>query len=801
MTQHTNFIKALLLILTFISLPKTGWAQGQDKATVFGKVSSATGEVLIGVSVALKDANIGTTTDEKGQFRISGISAGNYVLTLSYIGFETQEQPIQLGESQNLELNLRLINKAFVMNSVEIVGKTATKEINEQPYAVTAISVKELQNSSSDAKEVLNRVSGVKVLEEGGLGSNLSFTLNGFSGDQVKFFLDGIPMDNFSSSLSLSDIPVNTIDRLEVYKGVVPVWLGTDALGGAVNIITNKKNNFLDASYSVGSFNTHRLSINGAYTNPTSGFTLRGTANYNYSDNNYKVWVPIKKGNNVIDSAEVKRFHDRYRSGTLKLETGWVDQKFADNFLFGIIATGNDKQVQTGATMSSVYGGITRNSQSIVPTLKYSKENLFLKGLNVSFSSAFNRTKSEVIDTLRGVQYNWLGEATYTPGSTDGELNRTFTTLTDNDFNSQFNTSYAFGPKVSLAFNYALSYFARESFDTENPDRIENKFPKSLTKQLAGLAFKFDPTEKWSTTVFGKFYYLNAKTSKQYDFAQDNQRIDAFESQKENIGYGIASTYFLLPKLQLKASYEHTYRMPWATEIFGDGLFTTPNPDLGPEQSNNVNAGAAYGFNLGPDHQFNLESSFIYRAANDLIYQVVKVASPETYYDNLSKTRTVGIEGGLRYRWRETFNMGGSMTFQDITDQADFVFNESYTNTGYQKNFQKDFRVPNIPYLFGNANAGLTFKNVLTEKSVWGINYYFNFVEQYFLSWAELGSRDFKKVIPRQYSHNLELSYSLKQGKYNITAECRNLTDALLYDKYYLQKPGRAFYLKLRYVL
>lgn len=801
MSQQIHFIKALVIILTFICFPKTGWAQNQDKASVSGRVSSAIGENLVGVTIGLKDANIGTITDTKGQFRISEISAGNYILTISYIGFETQEKSVQLRESQHLELNIQLVDKAFEMNRVEIVGKSVTKEINEQPYAVTAISVRELQNSSSDAKEVLNRVSGIKVLEEGGLGSNLSFNLNGFSGDQVKFFLDGLPMDNFSSSLSLSDIPVNTIDRIEVYKGVVPVWLGTDALGGAVNIITNKKNNYLDASYSVGSFNTHRVSLNGAYTHPASGFTFRGNANYNYSDNNYNVWVPITEGNNVVDSAEVERFHDRYRSGTVKLEAGWVNQKFADNLLFGVIASGNDKQVQTGATMSSVYGGLTRNSQSLVPTLKYSKDNLFFEGLNVSFSGAFNRTKSEIIDTLRGVEYNWLGEATYTPGSTDGELNRTFTILTDDDFNSQFNTSYTLSSKVSVTLNYALSYFGRESFDTENPDRIENKFPKSLTKQLAGLAFKFDPTDKWSTTVFGKFYFLDAKTSKQYNFAQENQRTDAFESQKEKVGYGAATTYFLLPKLQLKASYEHTYRMPWSNEIFGDGLFTTPNPDLGPEQSKNVNAGAAYGFNLGPDHQFNLESSLIYRAAQDLIYQVVKVASPETYYDNLSKTRTVGVEGSLRYRWRETFNVSGNFTFQDITDQAEFVFNESYTNTGYQKNFQQGFRVPNIPYLFGNANAGLTFKKCFYQKFGMGHQLQLQFCGAVFSELGRAWLQRYKKIIPRQSSHNLELSCSLKQGKYNIAAECRNLTNALLYDKYYLQKPGRAFYLKLRYVL
>lgn len=801
MLQQIQIIKTLFVLLALVCLSLAVSGQSLEKASISGKVSASSGEALAGVTVVLRETNLGAVTDAAGYFELSGIPPGTQVLVASFLGFEAQEKTVQLEASQHVEMNFSLREKSFEVKGVEVVGKSAARQVNEQPYAVTAVSTKEILNSTSDAKEVLNRVSGVKVLEEGGLGSNASFTLNGFTGDQVKFFLDGIPMDNLASSLRLSDIPVNTIERIEVYKGVVPVWLGTDALGGAVNIITNKKSRFLDASYSVGSFNTHRLSLNGAYTNSSNGFTLRGNINYNHSDNNYKVWVPIKEGNNIIDTAEVERFHDRYSSGTLMLETGWTGRKYADNLLLGIIASGNDKQVQTGATMSSVYGGITQNSRSIVPTLKYSKDNLFVKGLNVSLYSAYNYSRSEVVDTLSGVTYNWLGKATYSPGSRDGELSRTYTTLNDDDFNSQFNAGYALNPVHSLALNYSLSYFNREVFDSENPDRIENRFPKALSKQVLGLAYKVDPSDKWSTTLFGKFYHLKAETSKLYDFAQETQRVEALETSRQSMGYGLASSYFLLPGLQVKASYEHTYRMPWATEIFGDGLFVQPNPDLGPEQSDNLNAGAAYGFKLGQDHAVNLESSFIYRESKDLIYQVVRVASPETYYDNLSDTRTLGVEGSLRYSWRETLRLGGGVTFQDITDQADFIYNESYTNTGYQTNYQKGYRLPNIPYLFGNANAGLTFRNILLNESVWGINYYYNYVEQYFLSWAELGSKDSKKVIPSQSAHNLELSLSLKQGKYNISAECRNLTDARLYDKYYLQKPGRAFYLKLRFVL
>ena len=53
-------------------------------------------------------------------------------------------------------------------------------------------------------------------------------------------------------------------------------------------------------------------------------------------------------------------------------------------------------------------------------------------------------------------------------------------------------------------------------------------------------------------------------------------------------------------------------------------------------------------------------------------------------------------------------------------------------------------------------------------------------------------------VVPDQFSHNLTLTYSMQNGRYNFTLECRNLTDERLYDNFSLQKAGRAFYGKVR---
>ena len=89
----------------------------------------------------------------------------------------------------------------------------------------------------------------------------------------------------------------------------------------------------------------------------------------------------------------------------------------------------------------------------------------------------------------------------------------------------------------------------------------------------------------------------------------------------------------------------------------------------------------------------------------------------------------------------------------------------------------------------------------MSEKTDLFFNYYYRFTQEYFLSLSNLGDPGEKDIIPQQSSHSVELGYSLKNGKYNISVECRNLTDANLYDKYRLQKPGRAFYIKLRYQL
>lgn len=74
----------------------------------------------------------------------------------------------------------------------------------------------------------------MKLRESGGVGSDMQLMLDGFSGKHVKVFIDGVPQEGVGSSFGLNNIPVNFADRIEVYKGVVPVGFGTDAIGGVI---------------------------------------------------------------------------------------------------------------------------------------------------------------------------------------------------------------------------------------------------------------------------------------------------------------------------------------------------------------------------------------------------------------------------------------------------------------------------------------------------------------------------------------------------------------------------------------
>ena len=791
------------LFLIFFFAPLLLLSQNNDLCSLSGHIHSENAESLEGISVSLKGTSKGIYTDDKGYYKLDQISPGNYTVVIYGLGYSGQEKTITLKAGEEAIQNFKLKTETQTLETVSVYGRSEAKEVQLQAYNVTAVDARKLHNSTLDLSHALDRVSGVRIRESGGLGSSMSFTLNGFTGRQVRFFIDGIPMENFGSTFQLNSIPINLADRIEVYKGVVPIWLGSDALGGAVNIVTTSQPvSYLDASYSFGSFNTHRTAINAGYT-AKSGFTAQVNLFQNYSDNNYKVYMDIVdiQTSTMLGKKWVRRFHDKYRNEAIMASIGVVGKKYADKLLIGFTYGQNYSEIQSDARMYVPYGTPFQRGNTVMPTFRYTKKDLIVKGLDLTVSANYNLGYNQVVDTVNR-RYNWLGEYNNTfelLGIKGAERNRTMYRFNNNTGLAVATLNYRISPRNTITVSNTFNTFNRVGSDELTPENASYEQPRYNTKNVLGLGYKYDHNERWNSTIFAKYYHQQTKHSEAYTLntawgAEQHYRIK--QNIHKPLGYGVASTYFLLKNMQLKGSFERTYRLPEPEELFGDLVDLQGNADLRPETSYNFNLGLSYNFQINKVHKISIDGTAMYREVKDFIRTTLAPNQNRYFTENRDMVKNQSVEGEIRYSYKKFFTSGFNITYQNLRNHTMYEPNETKVSDAYKA------RMPNIPFLFGNADASIFLRDLGKKKqNTLSFGYNMLYVNHFYLFWPNQGKKTTKLDIPFQINHDLNIVYSLANGKYNIALECRNIMNNRLYDNFRLQKPGRAFYIKLRYFI
>src|SRR5690606_29203428 len=126
----------------------------------------------------------------------------------------------------------RVPAQGFVETEIVVLGQSMADRRRQSAEAVHVLETTHNQREAADLGEVTARSQGVSVRRSGGLGSETRLSLNGLTDDQIRFFVDGVPLALAGIPFGLSNLPVNSIQLVEVYRGVVPVRFGADALGG-----------------------------------------------------------------------------------------------------------------------------------------------------------------------------------------------------------------------------------------------------------------------------------------------------------------------------------------------------------------------------------------------------------------------------------------------------------------------------------------------------------------------------------------------------------------------------------------
>ncbi len=768
------------------------YAQKPGKTMISGKVISTEKEVVDFATVYLKGTGHGGITNQEGIYHVSA-PAGNYTLVVSAVGYKTVEKPVTLLRGQRVRQNITISPETQLLDEVTVVS-TGVSRLKRSAFNAVAVDTKELQNTTKNLSDALAKAPGMKLRESGGVGSDMQLMLDGFSGKHVKVFIDGVPQEGVGSSFGLNNIPVNFADRIEVYKGVVPVGFGTDAIGGVINIVTNKKRRrwFLDASYSYGSFNTHKSNVNFGQTFK-NGFTYEINAFQNYSDNDYHIEAPVEDfETGRIDrdkKVRVKRFNDTYHNEAVVGKVGVVDKKWADRLMLGFTYSNMYQDIQTGVRQDIVYGQKHRKGHSLMPSLEYYKRNLLAKGLDVALTVNYNKNLTTNVDTA-SYKYNWYGDRKLL--NSPGEQSYQHSRADNNNWNGTFTANYRLGKMHMLTFNHVLNTFSRSNTSLLAKEEQSDAIAKETRKNISGVSYRLMPSETWNLSVFGKYYNQFvagpvATDANQNDYVRTTRSVSS-------IGYGAAGTYFILPGLQAKLSYEKAYRLPTIEEMFGNEDLEMGDIGIRPENSDNVNLNLSYNRTFGR-HSVYVEGGLVYRNTKDYIQRNITDLSggkSAATYINYGKVLTKGYNISARYGFGKWVSVGGNFTQMDVRDNMKTSISGSAENIAYKE------RMPNLPYIFADSDVTFYWRDLGRKGNALTVSYDNQYLHSFTYYSSKIGSNKGDYVVPSQFSHNLSLSYSLRDGRYNLSFECRNFTDEQLYDNFSLQKAGRAFYGKVR---
>ena len=722
----------------------------------------------------------GTTTNRKGVAKLNTTAHQKLVLRVSYVGYQTITDTITANGERYI---IKLYPNATELANVEVFGKTKVQVIRESPEAVSVINAKELQGRSVSLETILNKTIGLKVGQTGGLGSSSRIIVHGLEGNRIQILWDGIPMSTSDGTFSLDEIPIDIIERIEVYKSIIPARFGCDGLGGAVNIVTKEfSTDYLDASYELGSYQTHKGSVFSRKNFPKSGILLGAGGYYTSAKNDYSFRVPERE--NLL----VKRDHDRFRSYMLKGKVAftklWFDEISTE---FGYYNRFNEIQ----GVLKNIQHAENKSGMFMLEN-KLIKSGMLNNRLNFESHFSLSHTTNNFVDTAR-VNHDFEGNIYPSPNG-QGETGDVSHNSNDKglEINERINFDYRLSGNHSLNLNTLINYARRQPNDdlaSQHAGFVIGGFPSKKTSVVSGLTWEAKLFGRKLTNMFSaKYFHLHSEIEDltSYEMIEAPKKKSNKTSQ---IGWIEAMKYEPFRGFHLKASYQRAIRLPNSQELFGDGIITFPAAGLKPEKSHNFNLGFLIDKNdvLGLS-RLQFEVNGFYMQVSDMI-KLMKQHMAAGYV-NAEKVHIKGIETELKLDILPTVYAYGNLTYQDVRDVLDYLPGTQAPNP------TKGLRLPNIPYLF--ANFGTEYHSDRLFKN-WYVKAFWDgkFTEEFFYFW-ELTELQ-KRRIPRSFVNDIGLLLTYK-NKYSIALECHNLMNKEVWDQFRQPLAGRTFHLKFRYV-
>ncbi len=649
-------------------------------------------------------------------------------------------------------ISVNLYSQTFVAPEIIVKEKKIPEKEEKLPYTKTVIKIEKFKFEEKTLGEFLKNTPGIHITNLSGRGSYTITSIRGSTSSQVLIYIDGILVNSGGqSAVDLSTIPIEEIDKIEIYRGNVPAKFGRGGIGGVINIITKKNIKKSFSTYlSYGSWKFYKfeneLKYNSKFGKNFLNISFEGrTGDFPYyNDAN----TPF----NPDDDYHAKRKNNYYNQKNILYNFSQSWEKFAFGLTFrNFFKHRNLPGAAPGSDLPNAHpvAYLTTANNHIDTSFSF----FILKGfINAQFFTEKENKKF----------YNRKPE--FGPGLYGLEKSKYIT------YKSGINLSY----ELELNDFINLKIYNQNSFERLKVDFTPNS---NAVKDGRYKRKEFD------ISFENDFYLFNKKfiVSPVYRI---NKIIDKSKKSKDNFrknSWSIGLKYYPFSKnLYLKLNYGKFKRYPNFYEKFGDGGGIIQSIDLKPEYSKNLDYGFGYDiYSKKYNIHFNFEWTYFYNKINDLIEYVI-INERFSKYLNIEDVKIKG------YELSSSLNLGL------------INFNINYTkldSKSLQKGYKKNKPLPNRPghTFYGRIQLNLSKLIYWLEFNEIGKNFFDNGGNFYYNTYDTLNSG-----ITWTLTKNLKLNITIK----NLTNEQDMYAYAVGHDNPktpYYPLEGRSFYISMNY--
>ena len=683
--------KAFILII-FLGTAMLTTAQVTQKGT--GKISgtvidSGTNQPVEFATIALTDATgktiDGTIADAKGKFTISKIVDGKYTVSLSFIGYQTITQSVELeGKKNDINLStIKLEEEAHQLNEVIVEGK---KDLVEERVDRTIYNAEnDATTRGGDATDVLKRVPMLSVDLDGNVSMRGS--------TNITVLINNKPSTIMANSVAdaLKQIPSDQIKTVEVITSPSAKY-DAEGSAGIINIIT-KKNTLQGLTLNVDAgagFRGSNLGINGNYRKGKMGFSLGGfgRANYNVEGAFDNSQLTTTTDENQVSTQRLSLQNANNRSQGIfgNYNLGWdydINKKnsVAASIRYGLRNNNSFQDALTsrifenGNLLSSSLRDVNTKDLSATVDMNFTYTRLFEKPQREFSVLALYSRNDRNNDFTNTILNSTTEEITQRIKNLNDGLNEEYTIQAD--YQTPISDNQMFEVGVKEIRRKALSDFSYFTAAGADGEFVQD----NGTTRSNQLNYNQDVLSSYLSHTYSAKSGYSFKSGLRYEYTV----IKAFTRTEDNIDipeYGVIVPSFnaskKLKKGTVKASYNRRIQRP-SIQFLNPNIqnsnplnVTIGNPSLNPEFTNNFELGYSTFFK-GTSLNF---TTFVRNSNNSIQSIRTPEERPEgtaivTRYDNIGQENAYGMSFFSNVSLGKlSINGGGDVYYADLTNNV-----------------------------------------------------------------------------------------------------------------------------------